>query len=62
MRGVQIAMLAITTGVGCVGITEHCTLIGCIGTLTIAFDAPPTVAYHIDAVSVTDGLRTFDCP
>ena len=38
-----------------------CTLIGCIGTLTIAFDAAPADGYHIEAYSVSDGVRQFDC-
>jgi hypothetical protein len=30
--------------------------------IVVAFDATPTVPYHIEAVSISDGMREFDCP
>lgn len=48
-------------GVACKSVVEACTLIGCDGSLAIAFDAPPTVAYQIEAISVTFGVRDFAC-
>lgn len=54
--------LVVAAGVACSSsIVTVCTLLGCIGNLTIAFDAPPTLPYHIEALSVTQGTRTFDC-
>lgn len=57
------ALVAALVGVaGCSLIVDGCTLIGCEGKLTIAFDTPPAIAFHIEAVSVTNGLRAVDCP
>jgi hypothetical protein len=48
---------------GCaVPTASGCTLLGCTGTLTVTFDAPPATAYHIRALSVSDGSRDVDCP
>jgi hypothetical protein len=48
---------------GCLGLTEvSCTLIGCDSVLTIAFSSPPSVPYHIEALSVDGGRAEFDCP
>lgn len=56
------AAVATLAGVaGCSLIVDGCTLIGCEGKLTIAFDTPPATVFHLEAISVTSGQRTFDC-
>jgi hypothetical protein len=54
--GIPLVLLA--AGVAC---NTKCSLVGCIGYLTVAFDAAPAVAYHIEAVSGILGTRDFDC-
>ncbi len=62
MRRIAWALGAVLIGAtSCVDFLSDCTLIGCEGKLTITFNAPPTGTFHLEAISVTNGVRTFDC-
>jgi hypothetical protein len=53
-----IPLVLLTGGVAC---NTVCSLVGCVNFLTVTFDTPPAVAYHVEAVSGSLGVRDFDC-
>ena len=61
-KATRLVLSACLVCAGCVGINEACTLIGCASMLTVQFTSPPTIAYHLEAVSIENGAIEFDCP
>lgn len=59
-----LAAAAVVLATACNSLTQACTLIGCVSGLLIAFDAPPTVPYHLEVSSgrpASSAKYVFDC-